>query len=249
MSGSDRKDSPIAQKQTVGQSDSSTQLFQAASRGWRIFPVKFRDKTPLVKGWPNLATTDRAKISEWLRKYPQCNWGLATGFGSGLLVLDADSDEALSELEKLGSMPQTFTVKTGRGRHFYFEFPPNCAIRNSANILAHKLDVRGEGGYVLMPPSIHPSGVPYEILDDHLPAPTPQWLLKQLTSSSRESARHASTEGRAVGNKGIEEGGRNASLVSMAGTMKGAGFRVKRLRRPCSVRTKCNVSRLFRRAN
>ncbi len=78
---------------------SSTHVFQAINRGWKMFPVKFRKKVPLVKGWRNLATTDKKKISQWIRQYSKCNWGLATGSGSGILVLDADSGEALNDLK------------------------------------------------------------------------------------------------------------------------------------------------------
>jgi hypothetical protein len=202
---------------------SSTHVFQAISRGWRIFPVKFREKLPLVKGWPNLATADKAKISEWLRQYGQCNWGLATGSASGILVLDADSDEALNELEKLGS-PQTFTVKTARGQHFYFQYPSDSTIHNSASKLAKGLDVRGEGGYVLMPPSVHPSGVRYQILDNRLPVPPPQWLLKKLTGPPASSSKVQVEGNPTLVEQKIGEGSRNATLASLAGTMQRRGM-------------------------
>src|ERR1039457_163315 len=87
-----------AEKQTIGKLDPAAQVLQAATRGWRLFPVRARDKTPLVKGWPELATTDNSKLNEWFRKYPKCNWGPATGLSTGILVLDADSDVALAAL-------------------------------------------------------------------------------------------------------------------------------------------------------
>lgn len=101
------------------------QLLRLAHRGWRLFPVKARSKTPLVMGWPEAATSNSLQLAEWIRKYPKCNWGLATGSGSGsgILVLDADSDEALAELTRRGPLPRTFTVKTSRGQHFHFPVP------------------------------------------------------------------------------------------------------------------------------
>lgn len=77
MAGDIRKRSEVSQeKQSFDNQSPMDQVFQAATRGWRLFPVKPRDKMPLIKGWPEFATTDVAILGEWLRKHPNCNWGL-----------------------------------------------------------------------------------------------------------------------------------------------------------------------------
>jgi Bifunctional DNA primase/polymerase, N-terminal/Primase C terminal 1 (PriCT-1) len=199
-------------------------LFNAAARGWRQFPVMVRGKHPLITGWPKLATTDREQLLEWSRQYPNCNWGIATGEGSGVFVLDVDSDEALAQLERLGSMPRTFNVKTSRGQHFYFQYPAGSGIRNSASKLADGLDVRGEGGYVLLPPSVHPSGALYKILDDSDSAPAPAWLLKKLGSKRTLLSKSPAEIGQTRSGKKITEGSRNFRLTSLAGSMQWRGM-------------------------
>ena len=79
--------------------------------------------------------------------------------------MDVDGLDAEVELRRLeakhGNLPATVEVITTRGRHLYFQ-TPETSVRNSAGKVAPGIDVRGDGGYVLAPPSIHPSGRRYE---------------------------------------------------------------------------------------
>lgn len=225
MSGdSNRKTVPI-KTQGTGAQDRTEQALQAAARGWRLFPVTAHDKKPpLIKDWPKLATSDIEQLLEWACEYPNCNWGIATGEGSGVFVLDADSDEALEYLKKLGPMPRTFTVKTSRGLHFYFRYPAGYEIRNSASKLAAGLDVRGDAGYVLLPLSIHPSGALYTVLDDCDPAPAPAWLLKMLGSKNASPSKPPAEKAQSQSGKKITQGIRNSRLTSLAGSMRRRGM-------------------------
>ena len=76
-------------------------------------------------------------------------------------MVDVDDDtgrRSLDELEsKHGKLPPTISALTGRGEHLYFRLNGH-SVRNSAGLLGPGLDVRGDGGYVLLPPSVHPSG-------------------------------------------------------------------------------------------
>src|SRR5262249_12553200 len=96
---------------------------------------------------------------------PAANIGVATGKPSGIFVVDVDGVDAEAELRKLeaqhGALPPTIEVITARGRHVYFKMPA-APIRNSAGKLGPGLDIRATGGYVLAPPSIHPTGRRYE---------------------------------------------------------------------------------------
>lgn len=212
-----------------------------ARRGWRIVPLHYpvaggcscnnqqcraTGKHPTVgRRWPEQASTNPTVIREWWARWPQANLGLATGRGSGLVVLDVDprngGDDELHELElSYEPLPQTVEVLTGGGGRGLLFRAPLEAVRNSANAVGPGLDVRGEGGLAVMPPSAHASGNPYVwSVDGHpehvAPADPPAWLRALLTS---RPAKPALEKARLV------EGDRNVTLTRMAGSMRRAGF-------------------------
>lgn len=132
-----------------------------ASRGWHVFPLQPREKQPLIKGGFLSASVAQDQIADWWREHPEANIGLWPG-QSGLIVIDIDGPEGEETARKLGVLSQpTLECATGRpegGRHLYFK-RPNFNVSN-CNI-GKKLDVRCDGGYVILPPSIHPSGRQY----------------------------------------------------------------------------------------
>ena len=80
-----------------------------------------------------------------------------------------DGIESLAQFERAGKiLPQTLMAHTGRGSHLYFLWPEGLDLRNSAGRLAVGLDVRAEGGYVIVPPSVHPTGAAYEFIDERI---------------------------------------------------------------------------------
>jgi hypothetical protein len=85
--------------------------------------------------------------------------------------------------ERYGNLPARLTVRTGKGFHLYFAWPDVAELRNSAGKLGEGLDVRGEGGYVLAPGSVHPSGAIYAIAKDGPIADAPLWLLQMAAST------------------------------------------------------------------
>jgi hypothetical protein len=123
-------------------------------------------KHPLVPGGAKAATCDLAQVTAWWDLWPEANIGIATGAGSGIFVVDVDAKnggiESLAALEaENGPLPRTVEVLTGSGggsKHLYFKLPDSLIIRNSASKIAPGIDVRGEGGYVVAPPSRHVSG-------------------------------------------------------------------------------------------
>ena len=151
---------------------------QYAGRGWRVFPLhSMRDgrctcgqdcgknagKHPRVKGGFKVATTDARQIEAWWRQWPDANIGISTGAVSGIVVFDIDGATGRATLQRLveehGQMPRPAIVKTGRGWHLYFTMPSPCTPIPCST--GDGLDVRGDGGYVVAPPSRHASGHDY----------------------------------------------------------------------------------------
>ena len=140
-----------------------------ARRGIPVFPCEPGGKRPLTYNGFWDATNDLGRVKAWWGRWPAANVGVPTGKSSGLLVLDVDQrdggPQTLAALEREnGSLPRTARSRTGRGGvHVFFRYPPEKEVRNSAGWLGPGLDVRGEGGYVVVPPS-RTQG-PYEWID------------------------------------------------------------------------------------
>lgn len=139
--------------------------------GLAVFPIKPRDKTPLTEHGFLDASKEQAQIEHWWTTWPVANIGIATGAVSGgLVVVDLDVDdntgidgrETLREWEKEhAKLPdKTWISITGRGGYHYFYRDPST-VRNRTGIY-EGIDIRGDGGYVVAPPSIHPNGNAYE---------------------------------------------------------------------------------------
>jgi hypothetical protein len=162
-----------------------------SDRGFSVFPLKPRGKEPL--GWlaphgVKDATRDPARIRDWWRREPKANVGLQTG--EGHFVLDLDGDGAVAWLVnsggRHGGAPRTLTVKTSRGWHLYFKSA--AEVPCSAGRIAPHVDVRGKGGSVTAPPSIHPSGGVYTIRRDLPIAEAPRWLVDEALPNERHVA-------------------------------------------------------------
>ena len=200
----------------------------AAARGWCLFPVKASGKQPLVADWPTKASSDPALLESWATIHTQCNWGIATGLPSGVFVVDVDGEAgraSVAELAKQGfTFPATLTVTTGRpdgGTHLYYRMPADMDIRNdNSGRLGPHIDIRGSGGFVVCPPSIHASGKSYRFVDpDAEIADAPEWVIERLTGKTKPLAASPPVIGTAIG-----KGGRTNRLVSLAGTLHKRGM-------------------------
>lgn len=234
-----------------------------ASKGFAVFPLytiedgrcscglagcpspgKHPVGTLVPQGVSN-ATTDAGTIREWWALYPDANIGLATGDASGVVVIDIDpghgGEASFEALEaRHGPAPDTWSVATGGGGlHFYFAMPP-LDVRNSAGSIGPGIDVRGNGGYVVAPPSLHASGEAYRWVPELHPrrvplAELPEWMLARIVSKAERRVAEALPAT-------IRDGQRNVWLTSAAGTMRRRGFSEAAIFAALSVenRTRCN---------
>ncbi len=192
-----------------------------ALRGWKILPIKLADKRPLTPHGYKDATSDSAIISEWFSCWPDANIGIATGAASGVIVLDVDprngGNESFAAIASL--IPSTLTARTGGGgKHLYFKY---CTgLKNSNGKLGTGLDIKTDKGYVVAPPSLHPSGQLYEWENPDFPiVEFPDALFQKLSSSN-----NLSTYTPENCDSIIHEGNRNVSLVSIAGKLRRIGL-------------------------
>ena len=201
---------------------------QYAARGWHVLPLRPAGKQPLTRHGCQEATADAAAIVAWWRRWPQANVGIACG-PSGLVVIDLDRDkgglEAWADLRRRYAFDDAtvMALTGGGGMHLYYRAPADLPIGNSAGRLGPGIDVRGSGGYVVAPPSRHPSGRPYTWdvgfhPDETAIAPLPPPLTQLLAAPVKG---HAET---ATPASSIPEGRRNAALASLAGSMRRRGM-------------------------
>lgn len=212
-----------------------------AARGWHVFPCH----TPTAAGCscrrapcPNVgkhprtqhglkdATTDTATIRRWWQMWPAANIAIAAGCVSGLVVLDTDSykggDESRSELERAyHPLPETVQQLTGGGGLQDFFAHPGTPVHNGVESLGAGLDIRGDGGYVIAPPSLHASGKRYAWELAHQPEETPMavmppWLLALCQDTSRREAVSAGEP--------IAQGKRNHTLFQIGCSLRARGL-------------------------
>jgi len=196
-----------------------------AARGWSVIPVQPRGKRPLVV-WrefqERVAGAD--EIEAWYQRWPDANVGIVTGAVSGLVVVDVDpahgGRDSVRELEaRHGPVPATVeSVTGGGGRHLYFRHPGGH-VPNRVGIQLG-IDVRGDGGYVVAPPSLHPSGKHYFWVAGRSPDESalafPPAHFFEAEAGVRPHG-HTPMHWRRLIREGIPAGQRNNTIASLTG--------------------------------
>lgn len=181
-----------------------------ADHGWPVVPLHFMKdgrcscgrvrcdspgKHPITKHGPKDASRNEIQLDHWWNRRPEANVGVQTGINAGIVVIDVDprhgGDESIAELVlEHGELPATVEALTGGGgRHLVFKHPGGT-VRNRSN-MRPGIDVRGDGGYIVAPPSNHASGGQYRWREGHgphemTPAEMPAWLLALVTRGNLE---------------------------------------------------------------
>lgn len=159
-----------------------------AERGWSVFPLASREKTPITPHGFKDATTDATMIKRWWNSKAH-NVGIATGAVSGFFVIDVDGDEGMTEWRALSADHEPINTLTaitgGGGLHLLFTWVEQWPINNSP--ISKNIHVRGNGGYIVAPPSIHPNGTEYRWQDESVAiADAPLWLFELLIGDKRK---------------------------------------------------------------
>jgi len=187
------------------------QALEYHAQGFSVIPDG-RNKQPLVS-W-KIYQEKRAtpeQIKEWFKQFPDMNVGIVTGKISNLIVVDVEKGGDITKF------PQTATVKTGGdGWHLYYRYP-NRHIGNSVKKIGDLVDIRADGGQVMAPPSIHPSGKAYKwIIPLELGiAEMPDELLQKLTAPTPTTPSLLST----ITDESVPEGMRNDSATKFIGRL------------------------------
>lgn len=194
-----------------------------ASLGWPVFPCN--GKIPLVSGGFKSASKNPEQIKQWWTRTPEANIGLPTGQISGLVALDVDlKHDGFKSLDGFANADSIFTLSAqtgGGGRHFFFRHTGQH-IATNAGKLAPGLDIRGDGGYVIVSPSRHDSGKKYQWLNDHSVSVIPTWMgTNQELETPNKIQSQSNKSG--VRNPLIHEGTRNNELAKYAGKLRREG--------------------------
>ncbi|BAQ89971.1 bifunctional DNA primase/polymerase [uncultured Mediterranean phage uvMED] len=191
--------------------------------GLTVVPAHPVEKRPLVpwKRYQNEPPSDD-EVNHWLstQKFSGCNWAILTG--RQVVVVDTDSEEATVFWETQATHTPRRTI-TAKGKHFFYQVNPNFEVRNGVNP-EMKIDLRGTGGCVIAPGSIHETGHVY--CRDEDPGVDTWWQeLPMLTAKDIRLIEGFNTpkptevkQGFSIYDAGVEPGGRNSNLASAAGT-------------------------------
>jgi putative DNA primase/helicase len=208
----------------LNKSSALDHALRAAKLGIRVIWIPHRTKAPIVRDWPDVATTDHETIRRWGTEHSGCNFGLV--MGNGFVALDIDGRDGLAALASKGlDLPPTHTQFTpGGGLHFIYRVPKDADISNSASRFFGKVDVRGKSGQVVCAGSIHPNGGTYEIADPAPIAALPEdWLLLLTETCVTKTRRSQSAND-------IPEGKRNDTIFRELCSLRSQGASAEEMR-------------------
>lgn len=200
-----------------------------------------KGKHPRIKRQDAVAAGD-SDWQQWLQRWPDMNLGILTGEETGIFALDIDPRhggvQSIAQIEAAhGPFPATVTASTGGGGlHYLFHIPPGARIGNSCGAIAPGIDIRGNGGLIVVAPSVTKAAYAWkEPPSREAIAAPPRWLLGKVENRPAESATMAPmsvTDASLAGFRepflmppdgSVQEGHRNNFLASSAGWMQRNG--------------------------
>lgn len=195
------------------------------ARGFAVLPLKPGSKVPATRHGKKDATSDAGQVSAWFTPDSNNNVGILTGERSGLIVVDVDvrndGEAGFERLERTyGKLPDTMRCKTGGGGfHLYYRLPAGTTgIGDHTHVAGFEgVDLKADG-YVVAPPSLHPSGLPYAWESDAPIVDAPDWLIELARTGKRIKSAMPPSDA------SVAEGGRNDALFRMASGLRARGL-------------------------
>ena len=201
-------------------------------RGWSVLPLCYAGsvedrKKPLLASWSEYQERipTEAEARGWWQTWTDANVGIVTGSVSGLVVVDCDGPNCAELFKQKGIyLPKTPAVQTGKGFHGYYAHPGNGqTIPNRVRLLTDgagsAIDIRGDGGYVAAPPSVHGSGRLYQwVIPPTDPrTPLPDEIIALFDREQEESSWQTAEGWVSTVIDGVSEGNRNDTAARLAG--------------------------------
>ncbi|MFW7381791.1 MAG: DUF3987 domain-containing protein [Oligoflexus sp.] len=213
------------------------QALEYAKLGWKLIPIHTAQegncsclnptcnspgKHPRTRHGSKDASNDPVTICRWWSQWPDANIGIATGSSSNLVVIDIDprhgGDQSWEKFQLQHQFATSLTSVTGGGGLHIYYFTGDKTISNKTNILPG-VDVRGEGGYVIAPPSTHSSGDIYDWKEGLEPE-----LIKPLPKAIEDLIFNRPSNVIPIKGSHIPNGSRNSTLTSLAGLLRRKGL-------------------------
>lgn len=205
-------------------------LLQQALRyrqlGWSIIPIERKSKLPALKSWKEYQERlpTNQEIQNWFYNLTPLNLAIVTGRISKLVVIDVDTLSIPLGLTNL-NLISPISVKTGKGKHFYFRLKDNEIIPSRTRVFDN-VDIRGDGGYIIAPPSIHDSGMQYRWINEpfvihslpYLPEVSKKVLYKEHVEEKNKSGWISEAL------QGLKEGNRDDTLFRICSRLRIDGY-------------------------
>lgn len=193
-------------------------------RGWSVIPIDQSSKRPHIR-WVEFQNrrAEPSEVRKWFTQWPEAGLAIVTGRISNLVVLDFDGDA----MHRADEWPETYEVKSPRGLHRYYTIAGADQTRTGTAVYGEGVDVRGEGGYIIAPPTTRPDGSAYRVTFDSEPI----WRPDKLTlPAERKDASPFDLPLPSDGDQdwvtqalvsGVPAGSRNDTMARLAGYFAG----------------------------
>ena len=191
------------------------QALEYVDSGWSILPVKPEEKRPYMTNWLQYTKTRASKdmVSNWFQRLSGAGVGAVTGRISNMVVLDVESYCPTPLEELLKRYPTQMVSRTGSGGyHLFYQYPTNVSKVSNRVRIFEGADLRADGGFIVLPPTIHPNGSRYEWVQR---GPLGAFPMALLDLQSKPAVQNDGWITEAL--RGVSEGGRNDTCARLAG--------------------------------
>lgn len=195
---------------------SMEQITTYVDRGWSVLPIAQGKKSPAMQSWTDYTKTAATieQLDTWFKALTGAGIGVVTGRLSGIVVIDMEADCPTSLDDVLAAFPTGLVSHTGGGGyHLFYKYPPNVEKVGNRVKIYDGVDIRGDNGFIVLPPTRHPSGGEYKWVSVGEPGAFPMALIDQLDKPEKKASDMWVTSLL----DGVGEGERNNSCARLAG--------------------------------